>query len=127
MDKESLALLKEKSIALWLDNEIIQNILNRHNIEKEFISQNYAMVLFEYFTNNDSTGQLLKESPKVEEFLVYLKEHEFGADELFDICYTLEHSILTLSYDLELNSRTFFENISAAFDSNFSPYFKVLY
>lgn len=57
--------------------------------------------------------------PMMQELLVYLKDREISADELFEICSHFRRSMIDFAYDNNLDSKDMANEISYIFDKNF--------
>jgi signal transduction histidine kinase/DNA-binding response OmpR family regulator len=110
---------KEKIVTQWVTYDTPKKILTQHKIDTAFFVQNYANGVFDYFMGVISGNLAIGNCPVMQELLVYLKFREIGADELFEICSHFRRSMLDVSYDIGLNSKELFDEISFIFDKNF--------
>jgi len=110
---------KDAILQQWVSYESPKKILLQHNIDAEFFVQKYASGVFDYFMGVISGERAIGNCPIMQELLNYLKFREIGADELFEICSHFRRSMLDVSYDIGLNSKELFDEISFIFDKNF--------
>ncbi len=115
---------KELILKQWLSYKVPQEILSRHNIDKDYFIQKYASGVFDYFMNVIVGKVELGHCPIMQELLVFLKKREISADELFAICSHFRRSMIDFSYDAKLNSKEIFDEISYIFDENFKGILK---
>jgi len=62
--------------------------------------------------------------PIIQKLLLYLKDREISADELFEICSNFRRAMIDFSYEAGVNSKELFFEISYIFDKNFSGVLK---
>ncbi|WP_297440901.1 ATP-binding protein [Sulfurimonas sp.] len=110
---------KEIIIQQWVSYHSPKIILNEHEIDRDYFIQNYANGVFDYFMGVISGDNEIGNCPVMRELLEYLKYREISADELFELCSHFRRSMLDFSYDVGLNSKEVFEEISFIFDKNF--------
>ncbi len=103
----------------WLSYSSPQKILKQYGIEKEFFLSRYAGGVFDYFMHVIEGSVKIGQCPIMHEFLLYLKEKEISADELFEICNHFRRSMIDFSYDKKLDSKDMTNEISFIFDKNF--------
>jgi len=118
-NRELFILHKEKILQQWVQYESPKEILKNHEIDAEFFLYHYASGVFDYFMGVISGEREIGNCPIMQELLTYLKFREIGADELFEICSHFRRSMLDVSYDIGLNSKELFDEISFIFDKNF--------
>ena len=110
---------KELILSQWISYTIPQEILQQHKIDKLFFIEKYASGVFDYFMDIITEEVKIGNCPVMQELLVYLKNREISADELFEICSHFRRSMIDFSYDAKLNSKEIFDEISYIFDQNF--------
>jgi len=110
---------KDKILQQWVKYESPKEILAQHEIDADFFIKNYAGGVFDYFMGVISGERAIGNCPIMQELLTYLKFREIGADELFEICSHFRRSMLDVSYDIGLNSKELFDELSFIFDKNF--------
>jgi PAS domain S-box-containing protein len=111
---------KDEVLHHWVDQELITSILKLHDIDcKHFISY-YASGVFDYFLSVIKGETQLGSCPVMEEFLAYLKDKNFHANELYTLCTHFKKSMVDTSYDKHINTQEIFAAISFLFDANFS-------
>ena len=110
---------KETILKQWVSYESPKEILKLHAIDEEYFIQKYASGVFDYFMGVISGETEIGNCPVMQELLAYLKFREIGADELFEICTHFRRSMVDASYDIGLNSKELFDEISYLFDKNF--------
>jgi len=110
---------KSKILQQWVKYDSPKEILAQHEIDADFFLKHYAGGVFDYFMGIISGEYAIGNCPIMQELLTYLKFREIGADELFEICSHFRRSMLDVSYDIGLNSKELFDEISFIFDKNF--------
>jgi signal transduction histidine kinase/CheY-like chemotaxis protein len=110
---------KDAILKQWVSYESPKTILAQHEIDAAFFLHKYASGVFDYFMGVISGERAIGNCPIMQELLSYLKFREIGADELFEICSHFRRSMLDVSYDIGLNSKELFDEISFLFDKNF--------
>ena len=115
---------KSLILSQWVSYISPQEILELHNIEEEYFIDTYANGVFDYFMGVISGEVEIGNCPVMQQLLVYLKDREISADELFEICSHFRRSMLDFSYDEGLNSKELFDEISYIFDKNFKGILK---
>ena len=120
MRQQSL-FVNSKDIILrqWVSYDAPKRILKLHSINEDFFINKYANGVFDYFMDVISGEVEIGNCPVMQELLAYLKFHEIGADELFEICTHFRKAMVDFSYDAGLNSKELFDEISYIFDKNF--------
>jgi hypothetical protein len=128
MEKKVPILVKNKNIFIenkeaillqWISYESPQKILKIHNIDKKQFLDDYAGGVFDYFIGVISGEVKIGDCPVMQNLLVYLKDRDIRADELFEICSHFRRSMIEFTYDVKLNSKSIFDEISYLFDKNF--------
>jgi len=115
---------KEIILQQWVSYEALREIFKLHNIDEQFFIEKYASGLFDYIMEVIAGEAEMGNCPVIQELLEYLKSREIGADELFEICSHFRRSMVDISYDLGVNSKDFFDEISDLFDKNFQQILK---
>ena len=122
--KRSYAESKNKILKDWLSYKTPKEILLQHDIAVDKFIEDYASGVFDYFMGVISDEMDIGNCPVIQSLLVYLKDREISADELFEICSHFRRSMIDFSYDAELNSKELFDEISYIFDKNFGGVLK---
>ena len=115
---------KEHILQGWLAFDEPRLILQRHEIESDHFIDHFAGGVFDYFMDVIRGVKKIGDCPVMADLLVYLKDREVSADELFVICSHFRKSMLDYSYDSLLNNKKIFDEISYVFDLNFSGVLK---
>ncbi len=110
---------KTKILEQWVEYKTPAQILQQHKIDKEYFISNYASGVFDYFMGVIAGKVEIGNCPVMQELMVYLKNREISADELFELCSHFRRSMIDFSYDARLNSKRLFDEISYIFDKNF--------
>jgi len=103
----------------WVSYDSPKGILKLHGIDEKFFLEKYASGVFDYFMGVIAGEVEIGNCPVMQELLAYLKFREIGADELFEICSHFRRSMVDVSYDMGMNSKELFDEISYIFDKNF--------
>jgi len=122
--KETFLKAKDLILSQWLSYHTPQEILNLHEISKDFFIEKYASGVFDYFMGVIDGSREIGSCPVMEKLLAYFKYREISADELFEICSHFRRSMIDFSYDANLNSKELFDQISFIFDKNFKGILK---
>ncbi|WP_428737071.1 ATP-binding protein [Sulfurimonas sp.] len=117
--REVFSASKSQILWQWVNYETSSNILELHNIDKDYFIQMYASGVFDYFMGVISGDTEIGNCPVMQDFLAYLKNREISADELFELCSHFRRSMVDFSYDAKINSKNVFDAISYVFDKNF--------
>ena len=119
-------LIEAKSHILqeWMAFEEARKILDTHAIEVKFFHAHFASGVFDYFMEVIRGQKEIGDCPVIGDLLVYLKDRDLSADELFILCSHFRRAMLDFSYDSSLNNRAIFDEISYVFDLNFSGVLK---
>ena len=122
LQKNLTILEKSKDIIItnWLHYEGPKNVLLYHDIDIEYFHIYYANNVFDYFMAIIHGVRQIGYCPVIEKFLKYLKGKNFSSKELFIICSHFKLSMVEYSYDLQINTKELFQEISYVFDRNFS-------
>ena len=110
---------KEVILNQWVSYDTPKKILAQHAIDEAYFLQKYASGVFDYFMGVIAGETEIGNCPVMQELLGYLKFREIGADELFEICSHFRRSMVDVSYDMGMNSKELFDEISYIFDKNF--------
>ena len=110
---------KDKILLQWISYESPQEILTLHNINNEKFLNDYAGGVFDYFMGVIDGSLDIGDCPVIHSLLEYLKNRDIRADELFEICSHFRRSMIDFTYDVKLNSKDIFDEISYIFDKNF--------
>jgi len=115
---------KDKILKQWISYDTPKTILKLHQIDENYFIDKYASGVFDYFMGVISAKTEIGNCPVMQELLSYLKVREISADELFEICSHFRRSMVDFSYDVGLNSKDLFDEISYIFDKNFGGILK---
>jgi PAS domain S-box-containing protein len=110
---------KEIILHQWVSYDTPQKILKLHDINDEKFLNDYADGVFDYFMGVISGDMEIGDCPVMQSLLAYLKDRDIRADELFEICSHFRRSMIDFTYDVKLNSKVIFDEISFMFDKNF--------
>jgi len=110
---------KESILLQWVSYEAPQKILQLHEIDNQTFLNNYAGGVFDYFMGVIDGSLEIGDCPVIHSLLIYLNDRDIRADELFEICSHFRRSMIDFSYNVELNSKEIFDEISYMFDKNF--------
>jgi PAS domain-containing protein len=116
----ALPILAEAQDHILLAFDEARKILDQHTIEVDFFCNHFASGVFDYFMEVIRGQKEIGDCPVIGDLLVYLKDRDVSADELFILCSHFRRSMLDFSYDSSLNNRMIFDEISYVFDLNFS-------
>lgn len=103
----------------WVHYTEPAQILDNHKMDTTYFVEKYASGVFDYFIGVIQGERDIGNCPVMQDFLVYLKDREISADELFELCSHFRRSMIDFSYDAQINSKEMFDEISYLFDKNF--------
>lgn len=103
----------------WLHHESPREILKIHKINPEHFINEYGCGVFDYFMAMITGKTEVGDCPVMHSLLLFLKERETSADEVFSICSHFRKSMVDFTYDSKIDSREITDEISFLFDSNF--------
>lgn len=106
-------------VRLWLSDDLVNEVLLRHDIEKDRFAVEYANGILNYFFNIVAGTQHLGRCPVINDLLTYLKAHDIAADELFVICTHAKEAMISVTYTLGINTKALTDEINHIFDRNF--------
>ncbi len=115
---------KKHILIEWLAFPEARQILDVHNIKTDFFYDHFASGVFDYFMDVIRGIKEIGDCPVMGDLLVYLKDRDVSADELFILCSHFRKAMLDYSYDSSFNSKEVFDEISYVFDLNFSGVLK---
>jgi len=110
---------KDTILLQWVSYDTPQKILKLHDIDNTVFLNDYADGVFDYFMGVISGDMEIGDCPVMQSLLTYLKDRDIRADELFEICSHFRRSMIDFTYDVKLNSKAIFDEISYMFDKNF--------
>lgn len=111
---------KSLIISKWIGYSAVLKILHHHKIDIEIFRKDYANNVFDYFMSVIKGVVQIGKCPVIADFLQYLKDSKISSKELFIICSHFKLSMVEHSYELDINSKELFSEISYVFDKNFS-------
>ncbi len=107
----------------WINDENINDIFSKYDIDKNFFVTNFGLKILDYFVLVFSGKAELGNCPYIEKFLEYLDEKRISVGELFLICSGLKKSILDFLIKDDLpreDLEVLFNDIYTIFDKNLS-------
>ncbi len=119
-EKNKIKILKQ-----WVQYDEPKAILALHDVDSRYFCEYYASGVFDYFMDVIRKTKELGDCPVMHELLIYLKNRDFTANELFTICSHFRRAVIDFSYDVNINSKELFDEISFVFDANFAGVLKL--
>lgn len=110
---------KNTILTQWVSFESPKRILKFHNIDPEIFIDEYAGGVFDYFMGVVSGELKIGDCPVMHRLLIYLKDRETSADEVFDLCSHFRKAMVNFTYDAGIDSRGICDEIWYMFDTNF--------
>ena len=110
---------KSEILSTWISHPAPRGILQLYNIDPEHFTKEYGSGVFDYFMDVISQKIQLGDCPVMHMLLIYLKDRETSADEVFAICSKFRNTMIDFTYDAGINSREISDEISFIFDTNF--------
>jgi len=115
---------KEEILLNWVKYDSPKKILKLLNIKPQKFIDDYAGGVFDYFMGVISGELEIGNCPTMQDLLVYLKDRDVRADELFELCSNFRRSMVDFTYKSGLNSKELFEELYYLFDKNFNGVLK---
>ena len=103
----------------WVSHRAPKEVLKLHKIDPDHFINEYGGGVFDYFMDVISGKTKLGDCPVMHMLLIYLKDRETSADEVFTICSHFRKSMIDFTYDKEIDTREIADEISFMFDTNF--------
>jgi signal transduction histidine kinase len=116
---DTLSEHKVKIVESWVERDLVLDVLQKHDIDVKLFETEYAIKILDYFFDVVAQKKEIGDCPVMAKLLAYLKERDIAADELFLICTHARKAMIEMTYDLGLNSKDLFWEISYVFDLNF--------
>ena len=111
-------LSKSYIIEKWIYSSSPQKILKLHNIDSKVFINDYANGVFDYFMEIVKGDSTIGECPVMNSLLVFLKDRETSADEVFELCSHFRKSMVDFTYEQKIDSREIIDEIWFMFDTN---------
>lgn len=111
-------------VKYWIADKQILNILNLHDIDKEYFIKSYAFAILDYYIDVASDAKLIGNCPAISKLLEYLKGKNIKSEELFIICSGFKNAIIEYVFELELFSKKIQNDINYIFEQNFAGVLK---
>ena len=110
-----------KSVILqtWVSHPSPKEVLKLHKIDANLFINEYGSGVFDYFMDVISSKKSIGDCPVMHMLLIYLKDRETSAGEVFEICSHFRKTMIDFTYDVNINSREITDEISFMFDTNF--------
>jgi len=115
---------REHIVSIWVAAPNLREVLDRHLIDKEYFEDYYALKVFDYFMDVVLGNVAIGDCPVIGKLLEYFKDRDVSAQELFVICSHFRKTMLTFSYEAQINDQNLFDEISDLFDQNFAGVLK---
>ena len=110
---------KNDILERWVNFPMVLEVLDKHHIDLELFKSVYAIKILDYYFGVVEQTKEIGDCPVMADFMLYLKEHDISADELFIICTHARKAMINLTFDMDIVSKALFEEISYVFDLNF--------
>lgn len=133
MEKELQNLVKNKNVLIeskesvllsWTSYDSLQRLLQLHDIDKNLFLEEYGGGVFDYFMGVIVGSVKIGNCPIMQKLLLYLKDKDIRADELFEICSHFKRAMVEFTFDKEINSKELFDELTYIFDKNFQSILK---
>ncbi len=115
---EVLMSSKSEILNSWFSYDRVVKILLAHNINIDDFIQNTASSVFDYFISVFKDEQDIGNCPTMQNLLVFLKDKDIRADELFSICTHFRLATIGVVYEKNLYSKEILDEILYVFDTN---------
>ena len=110
---------KDYILFTWVSHSSLKSILKLHKIDSEYFISEYANGVFDYFMDIVSGTREVGDCPVMHMLLIYLKDRETSAEEVFEICSHFRRTMIKFTYEKEIDSQEISDEISYIFDINF--------
>lgn len=121
---ERLEQQRENIARQWIHNPLVLNILKKHDISPLFFIDEYAAKVLEYFFGVVKKEKVVGVCPVIDQLLLYLKERDVSADELFILCTHARKAVIDETFTQKIASHRLISEVSLLFDLNFSGVLK---
>ncbi|MCK9473902.1 ATP-binding protein [Sulfurimonas sp.] len=115
---------KEYILLRWISNKSLQELFKLHGINKNIFLNKYASGVFDYFMDVIDAKVAIGNCPIMQNLLLYLKDKDIRADELFEICSHFRRSMIDFAHDSSFGSKNIYDEIYYIFDKNFQGILK---
>lgn len=110
---------RKSIIDMWINDDDINLILIKHNIEKKLFEENYANPIFSYFIGLINAKEDVGSCPTKKIFLDYFQNKNISFSELYVICINFRKAVVANFIRNQNMTERLYENISYLFDTNF--------
>ncbi len=111
---------KSDILKSWIRYKNVKDVLSKHEVKNDLFLSMYGTNVFDYFLNVVDGKTALGDCPVMMKFLAFLKDRDFRANELFLICTHFKKAMLDFTFEVNIDSQEFFNEINYIFDANFS-------
>lgn len=108
----------------WISNSLVLDVMKKHKISPSFFKDEYAIKVLEYFFDVVKGKKQVGSCPIIDKLLIYLKDKDISADELFIICTHARKAVIYEIFRQKIASYKLISEISLLFDLNFSGVLK---
>lgn len=115
---------KESVLLSWTSYDSLQKLLKLHDIDKNLFLEEYGGGVFDYFMGVIAGSVKIGNCPIMQKLLLYLKDKDIRADELFEICSHFKRAVVDFTFDANINSKELFDELTYIFDKNFQSILK---
>lgn len=123
-NKNVLIESKERVLVSWTSYDSLQKLLKLHDIDKNMFLEEYGGGVFDYFMGVIVGSVKIGNCPIMQKLLLYLKDKDIRADELFEICSHFKRAMVDFTFDKGINSKELFDELTYIFDKNFQSILK---
>ena len=95
-----------------------------HDIDKNMFLEEYGGGVFDYFMGVIVGSVKIGNCPIMQKLLLYLKDKDIRADELFEICSHFKRAMVDFTFDKGIKSKELFYESTYIFDKNFQSILK---
>ncbi len=107
-------------IKYWISDSEVLSILKKHDISREVFVRKYAIGVIDYYIDIVNDEKLIGDCPVIDELILYLKNKNITASELFKICTGFKNALIEYTYDLKITNLQIEKEINFIFEKNFS-------
>ncbi|MEA3384360.1 MAG: PAS domain S-box protein [Campylobacterota bacterium] len=102
----------------WISNEDVLRVLNKYDIKKELFIKNYAFGIFDYYICVLESRCEIGDCPVIENLLIFLKDKNIGASDLFVLCSGFKNALIEFIYDKNINTLEIQKEIIYLYERN---------
>ena len=110
---------KEAIVNLWMDYEVVQDRLNRHDLDINSFEKNFANEIFNFALSVVKSENKIGNCPIMNILLMLFKKKNIPLTDVFIICVNLKNAMLQFTCQNDILDNDMIDEISMLMDYNF--------